>query len=87
MKIIKESFKVNTVAISQTSEGTKCLFNSMSVASEAIILLSQLDRNITRITPTEYNGATGYTFTVLGTPDMYDTIALLGTYGYDMVQG
>lgn len=87
MKIYKESFNANEVAISQTQEGTKLIFNSMSVATQAMILLSQLKRTITEVRPTEYKGATGYTYVVQGTSDMYDTIALLGTYGYDIVQG
>ena len=47
MKIYKESFNANEVAISQTQEGTKLIFNSMSVATQAMILLSQLKRTIT----------------------------------------
>ena len=58
-----------------------------TTATGAKIQLSQLKRTISDISPTDLNGNTGYTFTVQDTKDMYDTIGLLGTYGYDMIQG
>lgn len=87
MRILKESFNPNQVAISQTQEGTKLVFNNMTTASGAKIQLSQLDRAISNITPTDLNGTTGYQFVVQDTKNMYDAIALLGTYGYDIIQG
>lgn len=87
MRILKEEFNVNKAVISQTQEGTKLIFNNMTTATGAKIQLSQLKRTISDITPTDLNGVTGYTFTVQDTKDMYDTIALLGTYGYDIIQG
>lgn len=85
MKIMKEQYSENTVAIKQADDGTILVAKYATIAGLLFSTLSQTGRVVTEWEPVPFDNGTGYQIKVLGTKDMREVLPYLT--GYNIIQG
>ena len=86
MKVLKEQYSDNTVAISQTDEGTVLITKWMTTAEVlSASISSQSKKQVSKVEPVQFDGGTGYKIIVKGTTDMREVLPYL--IDYNVIQG